>query len=127
MRPAAGAAPTPPGIPMVISIAQAQDVTVVSVAGSLDALTADALDDALQAEVRAGRTRLVAALDGLEYTSSAGLRVLLGAVKAARQRGGDLRVAGAQPRVERVLSLSGFTGILRCFPAGPAAVACWAA
>jgi len=126
-----GPRPAPPNSdprpPMHISIAQEQDVTVVSVAGSLDALTADQLDDALQGEVRAGRARLVAALAELDYTSSAGLRVLLSAVKAARQRGGDLRLAGAQERVERVLSLSGFTGILRCYPDVPAAVASWAA
>jgi anti-sigma B factor antagonist len=124
-RPPATSLPQP-APSMQISIAHERDVTVVAVTGSLDALTADTLDDALLGEVRAGRTRLVAALDGLEYTSSAGLRVLLGAVKAARQRGGDLRVAGAQPRVERVLALSGFTGILRCFPDVSSAVASWA-
>jgi anti-sigma B factor antagonist len=123
--PPAPAAPNP-NPPMEISIAQEDQVTVVTVSGSLDALTADALDDALQAQVRDGRTRLVASFAALEYTSSAGLRVLLGAMKAARQRGGDLRVAGAQPRVERVLALSGFTGILRCFPDVPSAVASWA-
>jgi anti-anti-sigma factor len=126
--PAPSHLPDPPmHVPMQVSIAQERDVTVVSVTGSLDALTADALDDALQGEVRAGRTRLVAALGALDYTSSAGLRVLLAAVKAARQRGGDLRVAAAQPRVERTLALSGFTGILRCYPDVPTAVASWPA
>ena len=112
---------------MEISIAHERDVTVVAVAGSLDALTADALAEAMQAQVRAGRTRLVAALAGLDYTSSAGLRVLLATVKDARSRGGDLRVAGAQPRVQRVLTLSGFTDILRSYPDVPSAVASWAA
>jgi anti-anti-sigma factor len=108
---------------MQISIAQHAHVTVVSVAGSLDALTADALVDALGEEVRAGRTRLVAAFEGLEYTSSAGLRVLLATLKDARQRGGDLRLAAVQERVQRVLELSGFTSILKTYPDVPAAVA----
>lgn len=112
---------------MQISIAQHDDVTVVAVAGSLDALTADTLTTALQAQVRAGRTRLVAALEGLEYTSSAGLRVLLATLKDARQQGGDLRLAGAQERVLRVLSLSGFTSILKCYPDVPSAIASWPA
>ena len=108
---------------MQISIAHERDVTVVAVAGSLDALTADALTDALQAEVRAGRTRLVASLADLEYTSSAGLRVLLATLKDARRLGGDLRVAAMRDRVRRVLDLSGFTSILKCYPDVASAVA----
>jgi len=108
---------------MDIAIAQQADVTIVAVAGSLDALTADALTRTLQVQVRAGRTRLVAALAELDYTSSAGLRVLLATLKEARQRGGDLRLAGARDRVQRVLELSGFTSILKCFPDVSEAVA----
>jgi anti-anti-sigma factor len=112
---------------MEISIAHEHDVTVVAVAGSLDALTADTLADALADQVRAGRTRLVAALAGVDYTSSAGLRVLLATVRDARRHGGDLRVAGAQERVQRVLQLSGFTSLLRCYDDVPTAVASWTA
>ena len=112
---------------MQISIAQQDGVTVVAVTGSLDALTADSLTETLQAQVRAGHTRLVAALAELEYTSSAGLRVLLATLKDARQQGGDLRLAGAQERVLRVLALSGFTSILKCYPDVPSAVASWPA
>jgi anti-anti-sigma factor len=112
---------------MQISIAQEHDVTVVAVSGSLDALTADTLAGALQTELNAGRTRLVASLVGLEYTSSAGLRVLLGAVKGARQHGGDLRLAAMQERVQRVLDLSGFTSILKHYPDVPSAVASYGA
>ena len=107
---------------MQISITEQADVTVVTIGGSLDALTADTLAEALLTQVRAGRTRLVASLAPLEYTSSAGLRVLLGVLKDARQRGGDLRLAGARERVLRVLELSGFTSILKCFPDVPSAV-----
>jgi anti-sigma B factor antagonist len=106
-----------------ISIEQRAHVTVVSVAGSIDALTADSLDDALDEQVSSGRTRLVAALSGVDYTSSAGLRVLLTTLKAARRRGGDLRIAELQDQVRRVLELSGFTGILKCYPDVQAAVA----
>jgi anti-sigma B factor antagonist len=112
---------------MQISIAQQDGVTVVAVAGSLDALTADTLAAALQEQVLAGRTRLVAALGALEYTSSAGLRALLATLKDARRQGGDLRLAGAQERVHRVLALSGFTSILKCFPDVPSAVASYPA
>lgn len=108
---------------MQISISQQGDVTIVAVAGSLDALTADTLTTALHEQVHAGHTRLVASFAELEYTSSAGLRVLLATLKETRQRGGDLRLAAVQERVQRVLGLSGFTSILKCFPDVPSAVA----
>lgn len=100
---------------MQISITQQEHVTIVAVTGSIDALTADALVTALLAEVSAGRTRLVAHFGAVEYTSSAGLRVLLSTLKEARQRGGDLRIASIRPNVRQVLELSGFTSILKCF------------
>lgn len=112
---------------MDIAIDRRPGVTVVSVAGSLDALTADELLAALSAEVRDGQAHLVAAFAGLEYTSSAGLRVLLATLKEARRAGGDLRLAAVQERVRRVLDLSGFTGILKCYPDVDAAVASYPA
>ncbi len=117
---------TPPPPPMQISVSHQDGVAIVALAGSLDALTADALTDAMREQVRAGQTRFVAALAELEYTSSAGLRVLLETVKEARRRGGDLRLAAVQGRVQRVLDLSGFTSILKCFPDVPGAVASFA-
>jgi anti-sigma B factor antagonist len=108
---------------MKITIDQRAHVTVVAVAGSIDALTADTLVHAMGEQMHAGNTRLVAAFEGVEYTSSAGLRVLLATLKEARQRGGDLRLAAVQERVLRVLDLSGFTSILKCYPDVGAAVA----
>ena len=108
---------------MQITIAQHDHVTVVAVAGSIDALTADTLVTALLDELQAGRTRLVAHFAAVEYTSSAGLRVLLSTLKEARQRGGDLRLAEIRPNVKQVLDISGFTSILKCYADVPAAVA----
>lgn len=112
---------------MQITIEQQGHVTVVALVGSIDALTADTVTAALHEQVTAGRTRLVAAFGGVDYTSSAGLRVLLGTLKDARRRGGDLRLADVQDRVRGVLELSGFTGILKCYPDVAQAVASYPA
>lgn len=86
--------------------------TVVAVAGTIDAVTAPRLGEALQAEVAAGRARLVVDLGATAYVSSAGLRAVLAAVKAARGAGGDVAVAGARPAVRQVFELAGLTTIL---------------
>src|SRR5262245_54317548 len=90
--------------------------TVVRVVGSVDSLTADVLSAALQTHLDQGRTRLVGDLAGVNYTSSAGLRAILGALKASREQGGDLRPAGVPQGVHRILDLSGFTSILKVYP-----------
>ena len=81
---------------------------------------------ALGDQLDAGSVKLVADLAQLDYTSSAGLRVLLNGVKAARQKGGDLRLAAVQPNVKKVLDLSGFMSIMKSFPDVAAAVASYA-
>jgi anti-anti-sigma factor len=108
---------------METSSSRQGSVTVISVSGSVDALTAETLLAALLAETAAGNTRLVAELSGVDYASSAGLRAILTALKEARSGGGDFRLAGAQKNVMKVLELSGFTSILKIFPDLPAAVA----
>jgi len=97
-------------------------VTVVSLQGSIDSLTAPKAMEYLNELMSGGSTKLVADLSGVDYTSSAGLRVLLAAVKTARSSGGDLYLAGIQPDVHKVLTLSGFTSILKVFPDVDAAV-----
>jgi anti-anti-sigma factor len=100
--------------------------TIVRVVGSVDSLTADALSAALQVHLDEGRARLVGDLSGVQYTSSAGLRAILGTMKASREQGGDLRLAGVSQGVHRILDLAGFTSILKLYPDVGAAVASFA-
>lgn len=107
--------------------AQDRDIAlVVTITGNVDGLTAETLQATLLGHVEAGHTRLVADVSGVEYTSSAGLRALLGTVKDARRRGGDLRLAAVQPNVRKVLELSGFTSILKLYDDVDAAVESYA-
>ncbi len=100
---------------METSVEQRGDVVAVHIAGSVDSLTADDLQRVLSHEMEEGHHRLVADFGAVDYTSSAGLRVLLGTVKQARSQGGDLRLAAANPEVRKVLDLSGFSTILKVF------------
>jgi anti-sigma B factor antagonist len=101
-------------------------VTVVTIDGPVDTVTAPRVAEALQAEVAAGRHRLVADLKGTSYVSSAGLRAFLATVKLARSAGGDLRLGAVQPSVHQVFDLAGFTTIVRFFDDVDGAVASFA-
>jgi anti-anti-sigma factor len=100
---------------MEVTVVQQDPVTVVAVQGSIDSLTADQLTQALAAHVDAGRTKLVADFSGVHYTSSAGLRSLLITLKSCRKQGGDFRVAAVQHDVLSVLSMSGFTNLIKVY------------
>jgi anti-sigma B factor antagonist len=108
---------------MELSTKDVGPVTVVAIAGSIDGLTAGALQSALEAQIRGGKANLVADFAAVDYTSSAGLRTLLAVMKEARRSGGDFRVAEVKPDVARVLELSGFTSILKLFAGCDEAVA----
>lgn len=98
---------------METSVEQRGDVITVHVSGSVDGRSAEDLQRIFSREVEAGHSRLVADFGGVDYTSSAGLRVLLATLKQSRSRGGDLLLAAPNPEVRKVLELSGFTSILR--------------
>lgn len=112
---------------MQVQVVQHDTITVLIAEGSLDSLSADSLTQILDAQIQVGNTRLVVDLKAVHYTSSAGLRSLLMALKGARRVGGDLRLGAAQPNVMEVLSLAGFTSIIKTFDDVPAAIASYAA
>jgi anti-sigma B factor antagonist len=110
-----------------IDLTETGAVTVATLKGNVDTVTAESLLVALQEAIASGRAQLVGDLSGVGYTSSAGLRALLGAMKQARQAGGDLRLAGVGDKVRKVLELSGFTSILRLYDDVETAVASFTA
>ena len=111
---------------MDIKDKQVNGITVISLTGSIDAMTAPKITEFIQGQIAKGNIKLVADLSGVDYTSSAGLRVLLGAIKDTRAQSGDLRLASVQPDVQKVLNLSGFTNILKVFGEVDAAVSSYA-
>jgi len=111
---------------MEIQDKQVNGVTILSLMGSIDAMTAPKITEYIHELVVKGNINLVADFSGVDYTSSAGLRVLLGAIKETRAQSGDMRLTGVQPDVFKVLNLSGFTNILKLFDDLDAAVASYA-
>jgi anti-anti-sigma factor len=99
------------------------DVTVLALSGSLDAMTADDALAQINLEFERQRTKLVIALDGVEFMSSAGLRAILASLQTSRQKGGDLRLAGGSNNIKRMLDFSGFTKILKSYDTIAEAVA----
>src|SRR5262245_22609519 len=78
----------------------------VALRGRLDTLTAPVLDERLAPLLASSSvTALLFDLSGLEYISSAGLRVLVKARRALESRGGGIAVANVQPPVRKVFDI----------------------
>jgi anti-sigma B factor antagonist len=91
-------------------------VTVISFLDNLDATTAAEAAALLEAKIEGGHTNLVFDMGGLTFLSSAGLRVILGAMQKARTAGGDVRLAGAEGNIRRVVEMAGVARIMKAFP-----------
>ena len=89
---------------MSLSI-QVRQTTVVTLAGRLDTATAPGAEQALAPVLAEAPKHVVFDLAGLEFISSAGLRVLLGARKALSERGSECLLVNIKPQIERVLEV----------------------
>ena len=95
---------------MTIEIKKNAEATIIEVAGRLDTLPASSLDKAINEDI--GEVKhLVLDLKNLEYISSAGLRVLLGAQKKM-QKIGFMKVTNVCEEVMEVFEMTGFADIL---------------
>ena len=95
------------------------DAVVVAPVGRIDQSRADDFQEALAphlAGCAAGRDRLILDLSGLQYISSAGLRVLMLAAKQSKAQDGTLVLTGLQPLVREIFEISRFTLVFDIAP-----------
>lgn len=97
---------------MEITTSEHNGVTVLKLSGRLDGIAAPELEKQLAETVASGSERLVFDCSGVEYASSAGLRVFLLAAKQMKTRGGRCGFAALTPPLREVFSVSGFLDIL---------------
>ena len=95
---------------MTIEIKRNAEATVIEIVGRLDTTTAPALDKTINEDIGEAKN-LVLDVKGMEYISSAGLRVLLGAQKKM-QKIGSMKVINVCEEVMEVFEMTGFADIL---------------
>jgi len=106
----------------MIQLEKQAEYSIMRLAGRLDGVTMGEVEAAFLDVVAAGEQRFVMDLTGLEYISSAGLRVMLLAIKKTKAIGGRLVLFGLAGTVEEVFQMSGFTAIFSIVSTEPEAV-----
>ena len=87
-----------------------ENEATLNVSGRLDTTTAPALEAAVS-EITGTCEKLVLDFAGLEYISSAGLRVILKAQKAMAAKGG-MKLLHVNKTIMEVFEITGFSDIL---------------
>jgi anti-anti-sigma factor len=87
------------------------DRVVLTITGRIDATTCPGLEEVVNRYIREGYTRLILDFSGLEYISSAGLRVLLSTRKQLVPLDGTVILIGLRPFVREVFDMTGFSKI----------------
>lgn len=95
---------------MTIEIKKKQEETIIEIVGRLDTITAPALDKTINENIEKNEN-LVLDIKGVEYISSAGLRVLLAAQKKM-QKSGSMKLINVCEDVMEVFEMTGFSEIL---------------
>lgn len=101
---------------MQVSTRQYKRVDVVQVGGRVDSAAAPTLEAALQAILGQERFHIVIDMQGIEYLSSGGMRVLVNALKQThRWNRGDLRLANVPPQIMAVLQMAGLDALFKVY------------
>jgi anti-sigma B factor antagonist len=89
---------------------------VVALGGELDLADAPAVASHLMTAVAACGPSIIVDLADLTFIDCCGLRVLVRVLQWTRESGGDMRLAGPQQHVRKLL---GTTGLIDVFPVYP--------
>ncbi len=89
---------------------------VVKISGRIDSSTSPKFAEVVNAIVQNGRFRIVIDMEELDFISSAGLRVLIGAQKTCkRYNRGEVVLANVPETIMSSLELAGFTPLFKIF------------
>ena len=95
---------------MTVTMNRNDTQLTVNIQGRLDTLTAPELEEKLE-DALDGVEELIIDLDGLEYISSAGLRVILSVIKQMDEQG-EMKLKNVCSDVMDVFEVTGFVDFL---------------
>ena len=91
---------------MTINVERGFELVTLEITGRLDTTTAPNLETAIN-ELSEDAKELVFDMSGVEYISSAGIRVLLGAYKKMSVNKGTMRIEKSSEMVREVFEMTG--------------------
>ncbi len=97
-----------------ISVEKQNTCAIVTASGRIDAVTSDSLEDSLLTLLDQGETHIILNLGGVEYISSAGLRVLVVIAKQLYDNG-RFCLCSATENVLEIIEMAGFNAFITVY------------
>jgi anti-sigma B factor antagonist len=92
-------------------------IAVVTVSGRLVlGKDLERLESTVSDQLAQSRKKLVFDLTALDYVDSAGIGTLVACLTTIRKAGGELRLAGVNPRVARLFKMTGVDHLMSLYP-----------
>jgi len=99
-------------------------IPVVAITGRLTfGRESDRLESVVSDLLKKGRPRLVFDLSELEYADSSGIGAIVSCVTQIKKSGSEMRMAGVNPRIQRLFKMTGVDQLLSLYPTVAQAVA----
>ena len=76
----------------------------------------DRLETVVNELLKAGQTKFVFDLSALDYVDSSGIGTIVSCLTHIKQGGAELRTAGANPRIQRLFTMTGVDKLLAFYP-----------
>ena len=90
---------------------------VVTVSGRLVlGKDAERLETTVNDLLQKNQKRLVLDLTSLEYADSSGIGTFVSCISAARKAGGEVSMAGVNPRIQRLFQITGINHLMSLYP-----------
>ena len=90
-------------------------IDIVFLSGRVDAQSAPGVNEEIAKILDQGKNKMLINFKGLEYISSAGLRILIIIAKKMRASEGGLALCSLDEKIYEVFDISGFTAIFQIY------------
>jgi anti-sigma B factor antagonist/stage II sporulation protein AA (anti-sigma F factor antagonist) len=100
---------------MIVTKDEKYNALILRLEGRLDATTSVQLENVLNNAIENKHTKILVDFSGVEYLSSAGMRVLLSMTKRLKGIGGYFKLFSIHDDVMEIIRLAGFEVILQIF------------
>lgn len=87
-------------------------IYIFRLTGRLDSNTSPEFEEKIEKAIESGSNKMIIDFEGLDYISSAGLRVILKATKDLKRIEGSVILCSMQDYVKEVFEISGFDSFL---------------
>ena len=100
---------------MEITVDQINDIYILRVIGKLDNSNASDCEVKISELIDSGCKHLIFDFSKLEYISSAGLRIVLVAIRMLREKSGELSIFGMSDHVTEVFAICGLNKKIKVY------------